>query len=395
MYLLTTRYLEAAQPLIELIGDYTMVMTLPKNTPTLEGLATKDWTRPDNIFCSEHTIGLITKCDTDPTNRGPYMDHFPILTTLDIPTRLCPPVITRNYNDVNWGKFNDTLHTKLAEFPLYMLIVTDIEFQATTRNLTCIIKEMIEEHVPLSKPCPLSKRWWNCDLTKMKQAASKLTNRAYKLRGLPEHPIHEEHHSMHNQYSEAVKKAKREHWEDWLEHKDSEDIWIANKYINLEPNQSGPSCIPTLDIKWRDGTISEAKMNEQKALVLAETFFPPPPAESAIPDDFIYPELVPSPGSITEEQLLCCIHKLSPLKLLGPDGIRNIVFKKCIKTLVLHLARLFQAILLLKMYYPPWRDFTTVVLCKPGKPNYNLVKAYCPIALLNTTGKLLTAVIAD
>ena len=72
----------------------------------------------------------------------------------------------------------------------------------------------------------------------------------------------------------------------------------------MEPNQSSLSHIPTLDIKWRDSTISEAKMNEQKALALAETFFPPPPAESAIPDDFIYPEPVLSPGSITEEQLL-------------------------------------------------------------------------------------------
>ena len=188
VHLLTTKYLETAQPLIELVGDYAMVMTLPKNTPTLEALAMKNWTRPDNIFCSEHTIGLITKCNTDPTNRGPHMDHVPILTTLDIPTQLCPPVITRNYNDVKWGEFNDTLCMKLAEFPLYTPIVTDIKFQATARNLTHIIEEMIEEHVPLSKPSTLSKRWWNHDLTKMKQAASMLTNQAYKLEGATQTP---------------------------------------------------------------------------------------------------------------------------------------------------------------------------------------------------------------
>jgi hypothetical protein len=36
-----------------------------------------------------------------------------------------------------------------------------------------------------------------------------------------------------------------------------------------------------------------------------------------------------------------------------------------------------------------------VVLRKPGKPRYDMLKAYHPIALLNTMGKLLTAIIAE
>lgn len=35
-----------------------------------------------------------------------------------------------------------------------------------------------------------------------------------------------------------------------------------------------------------------------------------------------------------------------------------------------------------------------VVLCKPGKLDYSIPKAYHPIALINTMGKLLTAVVA-
>lgn len=37
----------------------------------------------------------------------------------------------------------------------------------------------------------------------------------------------------------------------------------------------------------------------------------------------------------------------------------------------------------------------TVVLCKPGKPCYDTPKAYRPIALLNTMGKVLTAIVAE
>ena len=48
-----------------------------------------------------------------------------------------------------------------------------------------------------------------------------------------------------------------------------------------------------------------------------------------------------------------------------------------------------------ELYYAPWKHSTTVVLRKPGKPRYDTPKAYRPIALLNTLGKLLTAIIAE
>jgi hypothetical protein len=36
-----------------------------------------------------------------------------------------------------------------------------------------------------------------------------------------------------------------------------------------------------------------------------------------------------------------------------------------------------------------------VVLRKPGKPNYKIPKAHCPIALISTMAKVLTAVVAN
>ena len=46
-------------------------------------------------------------------------------------------------------------------------------------------------------------------------------------------------------------------------------------------------------------------------------------------------------------------------------------------------------------YFTPWKHFTMVVLRKPGKTRYDIPKAYRPIALLNTMGKVLTAIIAE
>ena len=45
--------------------------------------------------------------------------------------------------------------------------------------------------------------------------------------------------------------------------------------------------------------------------------------------------------------------------------------------------------------WPTWfKQSTCVIIPKPNKPRYNVLKAFCPISLLNTLGKLLTKIIA-
>ena len=88
------------------------------------------------------------------------------------------------------------------------------------------------------------------------------------------------------------------------------------------------------------------------------------------------------------------INNLSPYKAPGPDGVANIVFQ-CCRILTNYLLPLFNAAVNLRTYYDPWKESITVILCKPGKPDYSVPKAYHPIALLNTTAKLLSAIVAD
>jgi hypothetical protein len=77
--------LREAEELLEKVVDYNMVMALPTDIPTLEAMATKNWTQPENIFCSENTEEMVTICNTDPRLRGSGTDHMPILTTLELP----------------------------------------------------------------------------------------------------------------------------------------------------------------------------------------------------------------------------------------------------------------------------------------------------------------------
>ena len=98
---------------------------------------------------------------------------------------------------------------------------------------------------------------------------------------------------------------------------------------------------------------------------------------------------------ITKEQIRRQLKRLRPYKAPGPDKIPNIVLSQCAEILTDRLWFIYSAILDRGLYYAPWKHFTTVVLRKPGKPRYDIPKAYRPIALLNTMGKLLTAIVAE
>ena len=95
------------------------------------------------------------------------------------------------------------------------------------------------------------------------------------------------------------------------------------------------------------------------------------------------------------EQVQRHITKLSPYKAHGPDGIPNIVLQRCVDLILTRLTCIFRAVFTLNTYYELWKEFTTVVLRKPGKPSYEIPKAYRPIALISTTAKILTSIVAE
>lgn len=78
------------------------------------------------------------------------------------------------------------------------------------------------------------------------------------------------------------------------------------------------------------------------------------------------------------EQLQRQVQRLSPYKAPGPDGIPNIVLKESIEILGKHLLQIYRAVFALHTYSNHWRSWTTVVICKPGKPDYSVPKRTGP-----------------
>ena len=261
-------------------------------------------------------------------------------------------------------------------------------------RLTKAIQATIDTNVPISEICSKSKRWWTKELTQMRKQANKVGRQAYKLRNNPAHPIHKEHAEATRTYDRTLEQTKRQHWRDWLERAEDPDIWMVHKLISAPASDGAKARIPAL--KGKEGNVeTTASSNTEKSKALAKTFFPSKPDNIGIAEDYQYPKACCKASQITREQIAQQLRKLKPYRAPGPDGIPNIVLTRCADILLDRLLRLYKAMIEKNLHYAPWKTFTTVVLRKPGKPRYDVPKAYRPIALLNTLWKVLAAVLAD
>jgi len=94
-------------------------------------------------------------------------------------------------------------------------------------------------------------------------------------------------------------------------------------------------------------------------------------------------------------QIHRAIRKLQPYKAPGLSNVANVVLIKCAEQLVPYLRPIFRATFSLCIYPDSWKEFTTVILRKPGKTDYMVPNVYRPIALLDVIAKVLSSCIKE
>ncbi|KAJ3572016.1 hypothetical protein NP233_g3369 [Leucocoprinus birnbaumii] len=344
---------------------------------------------------TEELAAHVAVCDVDATWRPPCTDHYPVTTLIDLPLAKIVPKPVRNFRMVEWKEFRKELEGRMEELREPGEIETVEELEEQVERLTGIIQETIEKVVPETKACPHMKRWWNKELEGMKKKLNQLNRKSYRWKSTPDHPLFQEYRQLRNMYADAITQAKRTHWEDYLEQATEAEMWTANRYATEPVGDGGSPRIPTLSTKGPDGTTRQHITNEEKAEALGQAFFPRRPEQSTVPPNQHYPEPLQLRSEINEEQVLSNIKALSSFKAPGPDGIPNVVLKETAEIIAPYLVWIYRAILDLEHQFSGWKTFTTVVLRKPGKPSYEVPKAYRPIALLCTLGKVLTAIVTE
>jgi len=155
--LFTPAAIRNADILINHLADWNMTMALPKGIPTLKHMVTRRYSRPDNVFCTDNLLDYITKCDVAPELRPTNTDHFPIATTLQLPSTHITPKHSHNFKMTEWKDFNCELINNLQEIPQPAQITTVDQLQTATLDLTQAIQKTIRTTVPINKPCAQSK----------------------------------------------------------------------------------------------------------------------------------------------------------------------------------------------------------------------------------------------
>ncbi|VDC03411.1 unnamed protein product [Peniophora sp. CBMAI 1063] len=326
-----------------------MRMALPPGIPTLQHSVSKRWSRPDNVWCSDSLLDLVLECDTLPALRSPTSDYLPIITTIAADATRITLTPTRNTRLADWEEFNDYLRNELERLPAPGPLTSKEELEAAASALTKAVQAAIAAKIPLSSIKPELKRWWTRELTELKKRVAVLNKVSHQWHGLPDHPVHAACRRLRREYRNAILTAKRTHWEDWLEHVGERDVWTANRYTVSTGSDGGSTRLPTLTHMDESGNKVKVSTNENKSELLAR--FSSRPCQQRVV-------------------------ALSPYKVPGPDGIQNIMLMRSADLLIPYLLWIYRAILDLKTYYDAWHEFLTVVLRKPGKPNYMVPKAY-------------------
>lgn len=209
--LFTRDAINDAELLIVAVAEAGMEMVLPSGTPTHLYNVSKQWSRLNNIFMSDHSTEVLISCDTVPEQCGVCTDHLPILTKLDLTTPVAPPKEIRNFRKVDWEQFRKTLGAKLSQLSPPAAINTQLQLNSACAELTIALQNTINTNVPITMLCVKSKRWWTKELTVLCKVAKKLGRETYKHRDKPFHYVHAAYKDANKLYHRKVRSTKLQH----------------------------------------------------------------------------------------------------------------------------------------------------------------------------------------
>jgi hypothetical protein len=367
-----------ADPIIDFMNRWGLESLLPRGTKTWQN-ATRA-TTIDLMLASQELASNVLGCKIHDTEHG--SDHRAIETSfdVDVPDHATQPRLL--FKNAPWKAIRERIDQALQDRPA----CGDVQRQAD--RLMQAVLGAVSSLTPKAKPSPYAKRWWTKDFTKLRQVYTTWRNRARAQRrggeALPE--LERQARAAAKEYHDAIRKQQRLHWDEFLA--EDTNIWKATRYLKPDDG-SGWSKIPPL--QKADGSM-KTNTSEQAEQLLA-TFFPALP--ETIEDEGDRPQRQPvSMPALSVEEIESCLMKTKPWKAAGKDGLPAGVWRQIWPAVSESVRRLFQTSLDTGAIPRQWKVAKIILLKKPNKDDYTLAKAWRPISLLSTLGKLLEAVVA-
>ncbi|KAJ6437086.1 reverse transcriptase [Purpureocillium lavendulum] len=264
-----------------------------------------------------------------------------------------------------------------------------VDVQAQTDQFMRVVLEAIDHFTPRAEPTPYAKRWWTRDLTQLRQSYAFWRNQARSQRrtthACPD--LERRAKEAAKEYHDAMRRQRKSHWEDFLA--EDVNIWKAAKYLKPGGDAMSDKVPP---LRKGDGTVTRNRAEAAEQLL--ETFFPPLPAR--IEAEGVRPQrrAVAMPD-LTLEEVEVKVMGAKPWKAAGTDGLPAMVWRQLWPVVRHRVLVLFRASLRDGVVPHQWRTAKIIPLKKSEKGDYTEAKAWRPISLLSTLGKILEAVVAE
>jgi ribonuclease HI len=376
----------ATLPLLAIIEDFQLQLL------TVPGTTTHRWksgeTTIDLTFGSEGVASRTIYCRVG-TSRDCDSDHLPIATAITWDWQPATPIRKRVWTKTNRTQLRQTVKDQLP------LKLSASEFEDKGHidiHVDSIINALhagIDASTPWSNPSPRSIAGFGPECKDICRGVQQLRRRWQRTRFEDDY---EAYRQARNNKGRLIQKTLRNTHRQRVEEASSSKSglwklvkWAKNRHV------VSPTCTPTL--VGPGGRI--ARQAKEKAETLRQSFFPPPlRADLSDINGFAYPEPIECP-EITTSEIEKAIRRAAPNKTPGTDDIPNGILHQTLDLILPNLCGLFNACL--QQGYCPvhFRQSVTVVLRKLDKDDYTQPKSYRPIALLNTLGKALEAVVAN
>jgi exonuclease III len=375
----------AADILLEVTNVYDLELATPPGTTTWQARGTQSTI--DLAFLSHSLVNELIKCITR-LDLAQSSDHIPIELTLRIRPQLLVTGRRRCWKKTDLEKMTKALEDKVPNTPLYTNEQIDTRIYDITREL----HKAIDASVPWARPSNYAKDYWSDEC----EAAVHEARKAFYdiLRGRTEQS-EENYKKARNRKVAILRKYTRDAFRSQLAEttSTSQGTWKLMKWARDRAKQphSLPQ-LPPLVVKDRNG-VQIATTLPAKIDLLKTKFFPQP-QEADLTDipGSQYPDAVGDAQEISRTEISDALQRVAKDKAPGPDQIPNRILKAAAEWLVPRLHTIFNAGLRNGYHPHAWKQAITLALRKPGKDDYTTPKAYRPIALLNTMGKLLELV---
>lgn len=374
---------QEAEDLVDIMSASNMACTLPVGATTYE-----EGNARTTIDLCWMTNGLLDRLVATQVDRSldHDSDHLPISTILDLRVIQHEQKPLKPWRVLDCEKFCKALKTKLPSRQRPRTITALEEYVS---NIVDAIGRTADQVLPARHALPKAREGWTAECSRALADCKRLKRLHNQLHT---EESWEAYRAARNKKGKTIRRALRQAHRSRVEAaaESPESLWKLSKWVRSREHQA-PSITPTIKCPRTEVIIQEV---EVKAEVFRETFFPPP--VTAVLDDarnVHYTNQVKLPP-ITEKEVKEAIAAAAPLKAPGPDGIPNKALQAADSLLAGHLTRVFEQSLRMGHCPSHFRTSKTIVLRKPGKSDYTVPKAYRPIALLNTIGKIMDAVLA-